>query len=653
MQKDKKKLISNPIISEWLWEKNATNNLFPDKLPINSNKKAAWKCSICGNEWVAVIANRVKGHGCPECGKKLAVIRRMEKLIEKKGSLIENNPRLAKDWNYNRNGKLLPSQFTSSSNKKVWWMCSNGHEWEATINSRNGGCGCPFCSGRQTEKRKSVAAVQPDLVIEWDTERNKIKPTECSPMSDKKIWWKCRTCGYEWEATVGSRSQGHGCPNCATKKRINSLQRYTIEKSGSIAETHPEIAAEWHPTKNGVVTPYDVSFGSQQIIWWRCKRGHSWQASVSNRIKGRGCPICHSGTQTSFPEQATLFYLKKYFQVESRYKIFNQEVDIYLPTLLTAVEYDGGYYHSTKKAIERDEKKSKILNQKGIKLYRIKESNQNRIVTQTIIEYKYDESYSQLPWAISTLLKILGIVADSKDICIAKDRNNIDEQYLFSIKVNSIVTLIPEIALEWDYDKNGGLLPEYYSANSRRKVWWICKTCGYSWAATIGNRRRGDGCPLCAHKVIIQGYNDLMTKCPEVVLDWDYSKNTSLNPATIAPNSNIDVYWKCHICNYEWKATINNRSQGHGCYKCSKKRAAQKRVEKIIAEKGSLAECFPDLAQEWNIGRNNGILPSKVTVSSSKEIWWVCRKCGHEWKARVYSRTRGHGCPQCARKTKG
>ncbi len=134
------------------------------------------------------------------------------------------------------------------------------------------------------------------LMQEWDYEANgDLDPSKITVDSGKKVWWKCRNCGYEWQAVVASRSRGnHGCPECAKIqqgiKRVNSL----IEKQGSLAEKIPELAKEWHPTKNGDLKPTDVTTGSHKKVWWKCRKcGHEWQAVVKDRALGyHGCPEC-------------------------------------------------------------------------------------------------------------------------------------------------------------------------------------------------------------------------------------------------------------------------------------------------------------------------------------------------------------------------
>ena len=110
----------------------------------SSGKKVWWKCSK-GHEWQAIIQGRNKGASCPYCaGQKVA-----------KGSndFATINPQLASEWNYEKNGDLRPEDFAVASNKKIWWVCNKGHEWQATINNRNNGTGCPYCSNKKNSKR--------------------------------------------------------------------------------------------------------------------------------------------------------------------------------------------------------------------------------------------------------------------------------------------------------------------------------------------------------------------------------------------------------------------------------------------------------------------------------------------------------------------
>lgn len=113
-------------------------------------------------------------------------------------------------------------------------------------------------------------------------------------------------------------------------------------------------------------------------------------------------------------------------------------------------------------------------------------------------------------------------------------------------------------------------MPEKVTLHSGKKVWWICKK-GHEYQATIDNRSRGKGCPICANKVIIKGYNDLQTINPKLVMEWNYSRNINLLPSEVSPNSHRKVWWICKH-DHEWQARIADRNRGKGCPICAKNR---------------------------------------------------------------------------------
>lgn len=97
----------------------------------------------------------------------------MAKLIIGQNDLATVNPDLASEWHPTKNGNLSPTQITAGTSKKVWWMCSEGHEWEAAVSSRCGGIGCPYCSGKRAIAGISdLATVNPKLAAEWHPTKN-------------------------------------------------------------------------------------------------------------------------------------------------------------------------------------------------------------------------------------------------------------------------------------------------------------------------------------------------------------------------------------------------------------------------------------------------------------------------------------------------
>ena len=120
--------------------------------------------------------------------------------------------------------------------------------------------------------KKSLADEYPDLAAEWHPTKNgDLTPQMVTPGSNKKVWWLGK-CGHEWEALINNRSNGNGCPVCAGKQVLVGYN--------DLATVNPSLAAEWHPTKNGELTPWMVISGENRKIWWRCgKCGHEWVLS--------------------------------------------------------------------------------------------------------------------------------------------------------------------------------------------------------------------------------------------------------------------------------------------------------------------------------------------------------------------------------------
>jgi hypothetical protein len=255
------------------WHPTKNGSLFPGQTLPHSNRTVWWTCPK-GHEWEARIASITTGTGCPYCaGYRTAP----------ENSFGVLHPQLAREWHPTKNGTLLPKDVSSLSGRKVWWVCSKGHEWFAYIFSRTEGRGCPCCSGLKASKEHCLQAHNPELAKEWHPEKNgKTTPSDVTPFSGSKRWWLCKH-GHEWEATIANRAKGRGCPYCAG--RI----------TGSLQTHNPRLAAEWHPTKNGTLTPHDVKPGSSKKVWWLCSKGHGWIATVNSRNRGSGCPHCRRG----------------------------------------------------------------------------------------------------------------------------------------------------------------------------------------------------------------------------------------------------------------------------------------------------------------------------------------------------------------------
>lgn len=412
-------------------------------------------------------------------------------------SEIDDKSYMINEWNYERNKPLLPSDLAPRSNRKVWWKCKKGHEWQATLNDRYRGTGCPYCAGnRLIEGINDLQTVNPELSLEWNYEQNNpLRPSDFTGKSRKKVWWKCKN-GHEWQANISDRARGNGCPYCAGKRPIIGVN--------DLETVNPKLALEWNYEKNKPKVPSDYMPRSGKKVWWKCKQGHEWQATIDSRNKN-GCPYCAG---------------------------------------------------------------------------------------QRVIQGE-----------------------------------------------NDLVTVAPEFAKEWNYERNKNLLPTEICAKSGKKVWWKCSK-GHSYQCAIHHKTGENvtGCPYCSNQKVLEGYNDLATIYPELVAQWNYKKNVLL-PKDYTSKSYKKVWWIC-AHGHEWEAGINKRVRGDNCPYCGGK--------KVAIGYNDLATTDPVIASEWNYKLNGELTPEKVTRGSNKKVWWVCNE-GHEWIQAVNQRTRrgGNICPIC------
>ncbi len=567
--------------------------------------------------------------------------------MEKK--YISEYPNLIAEWDWSKN-PYSPSNVSRGSPKICWWICSKcGHQWKTPAYSRTAGYGCPECAKKSRgaarmktfAQRNNFAKLYPEIAKEWHPSKNgELSANDVSVSSNVRAWWLCSFCGHEWKTTVNHRtSENNGCPKCSRARgNLNRVKK--VASKNNLVARFPFLMEEWHPSKNGELNPKDLPAGSGVKVWWLCSFcGHEWKTTVLHRTSGQGCPRCMRA-QTSFAEQLIFYYVSQVFpDAINRYKD-EFEFDIYIPKKKTAIEYDGTYYHSSAKSLTRDNLKDQYCRENGIRLIRFRSCELPKTEFATIISLMEN----QLTENLYQLFELLSIT-DVPDIDINRDSLKIHQQFKQKRIENSVAHNAPHLMKEWNYEKNGNLSPFSVAAYSNVKVWWICKACGYEWRSDPAHRSSGRNCPVCSGRVVEKGKNDLETLCPELVKQWDYEKNKEVLPSQFTINSNKKVWWRCQEYNHSWQATICERTRkgkATNCPYCGNK--------KVLEGFNDLATTHPNVARTWHGEKNQGITPKEVTYGSSKKVWWLCEKCGYEWEALIYSRTKGTGCPKCAKK---
>jgi hypothetical protein len=395
----------------------------------------------------------------------------MAKLTDK-NRLSITHPELCKEWDYEKNGDLKPEDVSYGSTLKVWWKCKNEHEWEARVKERGKGEGCPYCCGKRVSEKNCLQTLFPELCKEWNYAKNGIlTPENISYGSSRKVWWKCKN-GHEWEATVSERASGKNkCTKC-----------------NSIAITHPELCKEWNYAKNGDLTPENVSRGRSIKVWWKCKNGHEWESVVSERVKSWGkCTKCNSIVMTH-PELCKEWNHKK-----------------------------------------------------------------NGILTPQDISYG---SGKKVWWKCKNGHEWEATVADrSKE----KFKNNCPycsgRRYT---EARSLAFKFPDIAKEWHPTKNGELTPKDISYTDKTRVWWKCKN-GHEWVSNAGSRSYANTqCPYCCN-LKTNDDNCLSAIFPDIAKEWHPTKNDKLTPQDVVGGCSKRVWWKCKN-GHEWQTTIANRT---------------------------------------------------------------------------------------------
>ena len=604
------------LCKEWNYSKNrdlrdgfGRDISIPGQAPFSSNIKAWWKCKK-GHEWEAVISSRSHGSGCPYCSN--------QKVLDgyndlKTWCLNKDRTDLLDEWDSDKN-TLRPEQDMPGTREKVWWKCSLGHSFDASIASRTGKqkVGCPYCSNppkRILKGFNDFASKYPELSKEWHPYKNgNLNPDEVFSGSAKKVWWLGK-CGHEFEQKIVNRVYGANCPYCSHQKLLVGFN--------DLATTNPKILEEWDYDKNTLL-PTEIGVGTHNKVWWKCPFGHSYQAYPSNRcgITHSGCPICDKENHTSFPEQALFYYIKSYFPdaINSDRSTIGLELDVYIPSIRIAIEYDGKAWHQNNKT---ELKKNLACKEKNILLMRIREEG---LVL-------YDDCYCivrndiKRNDSLSDVIKrvLLDIDNDLKiDVDVERDAAIIYSSYITTRKEHSLKAKYPEVASEWHPTKNGLLSPDMVAPNTNKRVWWLGK-CGHEWPSTVASRANMRcGCPICSGKRVISGINDLLTAYPELCEEWDYEKNNIRNifPDKVSPHSDKKAWWKCGVCGFCWPAKIDGRTRMKaGCPRCAK--------SKISKSKSKPVRCI-----ETRVEYESAVQAEQQTGISRSSIGSCCKgKC--------------------------
>lgn len=195
--------------------------------------------------------------------------------------------------------------------------------------------------------------------------------------------------------------------------------------------------------------------------------------------------------------------------------------------------------------------------------------------------------------------------------------------------------------------------------DKQTKIEFQCLKCDNIWyAAPMSILKTSIGCPSCANKAIsqkltvkkIETTGKFIDLYPDLARKIDYDKTTNVHIENLSAHSGKYVWWKCETCGHSWEGKIANMVKNKGnCPKCYHKNMTNNVITYRLNRDGSFADHYPELLEEWDYDQNIGLDPNNILEKSNKKVWWTCKKCGHEWQAKVAKRTAGEGCPYCYR----
>lgn len=201
-------------------------------------------------------------------------------------NLVLVYPEIAKQWDYEKN-KDSPYDISPKSSKKRWFKCDKCKQsFETVVGNRvTRGGGCPYCKGLKISPRNCLSYTYPEIAKQWNYNKNKDNPNDVYGGSVKKRWFKCGICGESSFQSIRDKTKRNtGCPYCSG---------YKVGNKNSLKCKSKKLSEEWHPTKNIDLKPENIVVGFRKKVWWKCKKGHEWEAAVYSRwYGGNNCPYC-------------------------------------------------------------------------------------------------------------------------------------------------------------------------------------------------------------------------------------------------------------------------------------------------------------------------------------------------------------------------
>lgn len=582
---------------------------------INAQSHILCRCTICNHQWQALPGNLLKGEGCQQCACNRKYTQ--EEFISK---VSKTNPNVSVIGNY------------INSKTRVEILCHVcGKQNAALPVLLYKGQGCPTCGRTKAAQSKVIPKEQ--FISKLSCIRPDMELISAYTGMSKPASFKCKYCGNVITTTPGNLLSRKHCGQCYSMvPRPSQLAHYPFPHPNM--KSHETFVKEVHEINPDIIILGQYQGADKKVLCKCTVCNHEWQTRPTQIFRGQGCPNCRKRWQTSFPEQALLYYLTQVFpDATNTYKDgFGQsELDIFIPSLSIGIEYDGRAWHRNKKRLEAE--KYAICKQKSIRLIRIRERPEPDdvgCICDDVILSRYGDtkSYNDLDSCIRQLFSLLHADIYHIDINTSNHHSNIEANYYNIISEKSLGALFPEIASEWYQPRNGAITPFMLLPRSNASYYWKCKDCGYIYPSVVSNRTAGHGCPKCAGQ---------LRRTAEQFADEIGTINPDIEVISSFQNTDSKITIRCKKCGAIDVLNARSLLNGAGCKQCNYTKLHNDRV----------------MSSAEFINRVHGINPdieiSGEYINAAKRIACRCRKCGYSWKpvagSILYQST---GCPRCA-----
>ena len=337
----------------------------------------------------------------------------------------------------------------------------------------------------------------------------------------------------------------------------------------SFESVHPELANQWSE-KNLPLRPCDVTYGSKKEYWWKGPCGHEWLTSPKARSSGENCPICANKRIVKGINDLASLYPELMEEWSNR-----NTID---PETISAASHKKAWWkdplgHEWETEIRyRTLRKTGCPYCKGHKL--LKGFNDLESAYPSVAKEWSSRNFDILPDMVTAFSNQKVVWKCAK--CGGEWQARIADRtsgsgcpycagQVILTGFNDLATLYPGIAKEWS-EKNVGNA-DSISPKSTENVWWKCSECGNEWRGVISSRVKGSMCPVCAERAVKEGFNDLLTTDPEIVHEWNFSKN-QISPRTVSRTSHKLVWWNCRYGHTYSMGIYNRVIEKNDCKYC-------------------------------------------------------------------------------------